>query len=410
MIFKSKIRKLFQSRLKVGLASGLAFVQFCSYALAELDKNAKISLQPVSVAKTTASVITTTVHEKNGKHFAYSGGKGNKLDAFTVNDKGEVTHLKTYALWNNKGPARGLVTATIEGTDYLFVGNKMGHALEVHRIHDDGTLTRVFLVKDTANTYLSANITLQVVHMKDSAYVFIGGFDPGLTCFKIMSDGKLLHVQSMKDDASIFTNAIIGMTLHKINGKTFLFTGGFQDNGISCFRVFENGRFENVSNIADDMTLYLNGVYPLNAVTLGGNHYVIVGHRHRRYYRDKTAVYHGDGLNVFKVDSTGKLTPHSALADNASLKLKGQTRVEIFKLNDKNALVAIGSHDKKGIQTCILDETGKLTPSGTFTTAYTIYNGMTSKDIKGTKFIFVGPSNGRKLYSYKILTDALGKK
>ena len=64
----------------------------------------------------------------------------------------------------------------------------------------------------------------------------------------------------MGDTDDIFTD---GMSTHRSNGKTFLFTGGFQDNGLSSFRIYEDGKFENISNIGDDNVLYLNGTYPV---------------------------------------------------------------------------------------------------------------------------------------------------
>ena len=124
--------------------------------------------------------------------------------------------------------------------------------------------------------------------MESASYLFIGGLEetPGLSSFKIEDDGKLTHVQSMKDDEKIFTDGIIGMFTHKIEGNTYLYTGGFQDNGISSFKVQDNGTFKNINNISDNTTdRYLTGAYPVTGVKLGDNYYIIVGHRHHKYYK-----------------------------------------------------------------------------------------------------------------------------
>jgi 6-phosphogluconolactonase (cycloisomerase 2 family) len=161
--------------------------------------------------------------------------------------------------------------------------------------------------------------------MQKASYLFIGGLEetPGLSSFKIQPDGKLTHVQSMADDDKIFTDGIIGMYTHKIKGKTFLYTGGFQDNGVSSFRVYENGSFKNINNIGDNTTdRYLTGAYPVTGVNLGENYYVIVGHRHHKYYerngfiKNTDFVYHGDGVSVFKINRKGALVPHFVLKDD----------------------------------------------------------------------------------------------
>ncbi|MCW2120888.1 hypothetical protein [Flavobacterium sp. 7A] len=207
------------------------------------------------------NTVSITSYEKNGSHFVFAGGTGN-VDVFSLDKDGKLTPVSNHELYMKKGPARGMVADKINGTDYLFVANKYGNVIETFKIHDTGSLERVALVEDTDKTHLGTAITLQVIHMKKASYLFIGGLEetPGLSSFKIHDDGKLTSVQSMKDDDKIHTDGIIGMFTHNIGGKTFLYTSGFQDNGVSSFRIFENGTFKNVNNIDDnDTDRYLTG-------------------------------------------------------------------------------------------------------------------------------------------------------
>ncbi|MBK1876201.1 hypothetical protein [Pelagicoccus mobilis] len=369
-----------------------------------------IHAEQVDSQPTSGTMVTVIIHEKDGQHYAYSGGQDAELDSFKVAKDGKLTPLKSYSLWNEKGPARGLVTSTIAGTDYLFVGNKFGNAIEVHRIQNDGTLERVHVEHDTDETHLGVIITLQVIHMKDQAYLFAGGLEktPGLTSYRINNDGSLTHVQSMADTEDIFTDGIIGMGIHKIEGKTYLFTGGFQDSGVSGFQVFDDGHFLNTSNVGDDLTRYLNGTYPLSTVQLGDNHYVVAGHRHHSYYKRsqfikrKGFVHHGDGVSVFKVDQYGKLIPHSVLTYNPDVKIKGQTRIEIQKIDETQAVVAIATRDEQTIQICTLNAEGVLTPSTTYESNFPVYNGMTSTQIDGNIFLFAGSRDHSFLQSIQL--------
>jgi len=296
-----------------------------------------------------SNTVSVTSYEKDGSHYVFAGGVGN-IDVYRLHREGILTPVSNHELYKKEGPARGMVADNINGTDFLFVANKHGNVIETFKISPNGSLDRVHLVEDTDQTHLGTAITLQVIHMKQASYLFIGGLEetPGLSCFKIHNDGELTHVQSMEDNETIHTDGIIGMFSHKIKGKTFLYTSGFQDNGVSSFRIYEDGSFKNINNISDNSTdRYLTGAYPVSGVTLGHNKYVIVGHRHHKYYKRggfikrPDFVYHGDAVSIFKVSKEGALVPHSILKDDEKTKLQGQTRIEIVSITNNQAIVAI---------------------------------------------------------------------
>lgn len=358
------------------------------------------------------NTVSVTSYEKDGSHFVFAGGIGN-VDVYSLNAEGILTPISNHELHKGEGPARGMVADNINGTDFLFVANKHGNVIETFKILDSGSLERVSLVEDTDETHLGVAITLQVVHMKKASYLFIGGLEetPGLSSFKIQDDGRLTHVQSMKDDSTIHTDGIIGMFIHRINGKTFLYTGGFQDNGVSSFRVYENGTFKNINNISDNTKdRFLTGAYPVTGVTLGDNNYVIVGHRHHKYYerngfiKNTDFVYHGDGVSVFKVDRKGALVPHFILKDDETTKLQGQTRIEVVSTDNNEAVLAVGTRDDASIQLLKLNAAGVLSPINYLETGFSIYYGLRSHKIADENFLIAGSFRFdlKKLVTYMI--------
>ncbi|MGO4917939.1 Dabb family protein [Maribacter spongiicola] len=358
------------------------------------------------------NTVSVTSYEKNGIHLVYAGGVGN-VDVYSLDKEGILNPISNHELHMQTGPARGMVADNINGTDFLFVANKHGNVIETFKILDNGSLERVSLVEDTDETYLGTAITLQVIHMKNASYLFIGGLEetPGLSSFKIQHDGNLTHVQSMKDDETIHTDGIIGMFIHKIKGKTFLYTGGFQDNGVSSFRVYDDGTFKNINNISDNNTdRYLTGAYPVTGVTLGENKYVIVGHRHHKYYERNGFIkktdfeYHGDGVSVFKVNKKGALVPHFVLKDDETTKLQGQTRIEIVSTDNNEAVLAVGTRDDASIQLLKLNEAGVLSPINYLETGFSIYYGLKSHKIGEDNFLIAGSFRFDlgKIATYKI--------
>lgn len=359
------------------------------------------------------NTVSITSYEKNGMHFVYAGGVGN-VDVYQIDADGVLTPISNHELYKQKGPARGMVADNIDGNDFLFVANKFGNVIETFKILESGSLERAAMVEDTEDTHLAVGITLQVVHMKGASYLFVGGLEketPGLSCFKINEDGSLAHIQSMKDTEDLHTDGIIGMFVHKIKGKTYLYTSGFQDNGVSSFRIYEDGTFKNVNNVHDNNTdRFLTGAYPVTGATIGDNHYVLVGHRHHKYYerngfiKNPDFYYHGDGVSVFKVNRKGALLPHFVLKDDETTKLQGQTRIEVVSVAEDGAIFAVGTRDDASIQLVKLDAEGTLTPLNYLETGFPIYYGLRSLTINGNPLLVAGSMSFElnKVASYQV--------
>ncbi|WP_147407435.1 stress protein [Reichenbachiella sp. MSK19-1] len=379
----------------------------CSMTLSQ----PKFDIQTVNKVETSFNTVTNTIHQTKQGHFLYSAGDGNQIDLFAINERGEMKAIESYEVSGGKKTVRGLISDTVHGKDLLFAGLKGGDAVEVFEIKANGRLQSLSVTKDTDTTYLGIVITLQVVHMKDNAYLFVGGLEktPGLSSFKITPEGDLEHIQSMADTDSIFTDGIIGMSLHVIDGKTYLLTGGFQDNGLSSWRIFENGQFENISNIPDDNNLFLNGTYPVISTTIKGWNYVIVGHRHHSYYQPTPWVkdrhsyyYHGDAITVFWVNNQGQLVPRSAFIDNNETLIQGQTRLHRLPYNQNFDLIAAATRDDQSIQLCMINQNGRLSDAGKIETGFPIYYGLTGYKIEGQLFLFAGSVDGKTMVSYRL--------
>lgn len=371
----------------------------------------RFELVPVDQIETSYNTVTCTIYGNESGFYAYSAGDGNKIDVFTISADGTMAALCDYVVTGGDKTVRGLVTGRIDGKDFLFAGLKGGNAVEVFEIEPDGRLKSVFVEHDTDATYLGIVITLQVVHTDSGSYLFVGGLEktPGLSSFKISPDGSLVHVQSVADTEDIFTDGIIGMSIHRIGGKSYLFTGGFQDDGLSSWLVHEDGHFENISNIGDDYTLYLNGTYPVISSTVKGWNYVVVGHRHHIYYRPTPWVkdrysyyYHGDAVSVFWVNPQGELVPRSAFIGNSETLIKGQTRLHKLPLDEEHDLIAVATRDDQSIQLCTINETGRLVDAGKIKTGFPIYYGLCGQKIGDKLFLFAGSVEDSTFASYRL--------
>ena len=196
----------------------------------EIHGQPRFKIVPVDQVETSQNTVTCTVHKSGNQHYLYTAGDGNKIDVFIVQADGKMEFFTSYVVSGGQNTVRGLITDQIDGNDFLFAGLKGGNAVEVFKINPDGTLNTVFVMPDTDTTHLGIVITLQVIHMDTVSYLFVGGLEktPGLSSFKITANGHLKHVQSIADTEEIFTDGIIGMSQHRIDGKPFSLPEAFR--------------------------------------------------------------------------------------------------------------------------------------------------------------------------------------
>ena len=380
----------------------LLFTSFLGYSQNTKENNINFTI--LDSTNQSSNLVTTELIKVGNKTFAYVAGENKTLQVYKISKEKKLDLLEEYQVTNKSGGIRALTHIPFKHSNLLLLGNKADNALEVYRIKSSGKLEKINTVYDTDSTFIDEIVTIHPIVLNNKTFIYAGGLDNGITCFEIKEDGTLYHVQSIEDNDSLFLHGIIGMTSLIIKNKTFLITGAFFDDGISSFEVMNNGYLKNVSNVKDDNKLFLNGTYPINSVKLGNNNFLLVGHRHKIYYTNQNAEsnYHGDGINVFKIDAEGQITLQSLLKDNERSYLKGSTRIEIIKVNKNQAIVIIGTRDDKRIQVCLLKQDGILIPITSIDLEYPIYNGMTIKKDGDNWYLLAGAYKKNILELYSI--------
>lgn len=354
-----------------------------------------------------SKLVSVQIFNTQNKYFGYVAGETKSLEIYTINEKGELDFLEQNQITNKSGGIRALTNIKINDSNLLALGNKADNSLEIYSIKDNGKLEQINTLYDSDSTFIDETVTIHNVSVNNKTFIYAGGLDKGLSCFELTEDGTLSHIQSIEDNDSLFLHGIIGMSSLVIDNNTFLITGAFFDGGISCFQIMENGELKNVSNVKDNKSMFLNGTFPVNTVQLGNENFLLVGHRHKLHYSVDNAEedYHGDGINVFKVDAQGQIKLHSLLKDNEELLLKGATRIEIIKSDENNALIFIGTRDDKGIQVCVLQQDGILNPIKSIDLNYAIYNGMSVKNIENNWYLLAGSYDQNILEIYSLHFD-----
>ncbi len=245
--------------------------------------------------------------------------------------------------------ARGLSTAVVEGTTYLFVAGFIDDGVSVFSVASDGTLTSVDDVSDNAALELDGVTYTYTAVIEESTYLFVaGGVDDGVSVFSVAADGTLTSVDDVSDNAVLKLDRATGLSTAVVGGSTYLFVAGVFDDGVSVFSVAADGTLTSVDDVSDNADLELDGASGLSTAVVGGTTYLFV------------ARVFDHGVSVFSVAADGTLTSVDDVSDNADLELEGAIALSTAVIGESTYLFVAG-FDDDGISVFSVAADGTLT-------------------------------------------------
>jgi len=232
-------------------------------------------------------------------------------------------------------------------------------------------------------------------------FVFVAGADDnGVSVFELGRDGGLTNRDNVTDSGALNLAGVSGLTAITSGGSTYLVAAGPTDNGLSVFRVGATGVLTAVHDVADDATLKLAGVSRLASATVGGTPYVFA------------AGTVDDGISVFRVAASGVLTSVFNLADGGTLELDGVKGLTSAVVGASTYLFAAGSVDN-GVSVLRIGADGALTEVGSVTDGGAMNlagaSDVATAVVGGVTYLFVAGAadNGVSVFSVNSSTGAL---
>ena len=229
--------------------------------------------------------------------------------------------------------AYGVESLTVGNRHFAYVAAYGKDAISIFELDQDGELTFKTAVSDQVHTALNGVTGFATATFGSNQYLYASGaLDSGITTFKVAADGNLTAVQTVFDDATLEIAGNEGpMTTFAVGGTQFLVAPGFNDDGISIFRLNADGSLTNTDNVTDDATRELDGAMATATAEVDGNTFVFVG------------GFLDDGLSSFKVDAAGKLSVAATVPNGGVLELDGVASLATAKVGNQTYLFASGS-------------------------------------------------------------------
>ena len=292
-----------------------------------------------------------------------------------------------------------LTTAVINGTTFLFAGSREDDGVSVFSIGNDGSLTNVENVSDNGVFQLDDVRSVTTAVLDGITFLFVAGReDNGVSVFSVANDGSLVSMDHVTDTAGLDGPPLAGVstvTTAVINGITYLFAGGSSDSGVGVFSVANDGTLTNVDNVRDFLggPLELSGISSLITAEAGGTTFLFA------------AGEFDAGISVFIVNDNGTLANVDNVMDDATLELDGVISLSTSVVDGTIFLFAAGRADS-GVSIFSVGNDGTLTNVDNVADAGSLQLGgaesITTSDINGSTFVFTtaGLDDGVSVFEF----------
>ena len=319
--------------------------------------------------------------QKGDKTFVYiTGSAEHGITVFELSATGMLTHAHTLIdNYHNDIAMVGVGSMTLarfddpanEGRhlDYLVTSGRYDQGVSVFRIGDDGGLTHLVRYTGTVTDADGNSLTLSgesagtlvAIAQRDgdgnaltnadgdavTKTYYIGGFKKSdtLAVFEMSNDGTLSVrdiVRRSDDPANLELDWPFLGAAYAVNGQHYIAVPGRYDDGISIFKIAQDGTLTHHQSIADDTSRFrLDKPSDAQHFTFEGEHYLaFTGHD-------------DDGVTLFRVDSrTARLEWVETLRDTEpsdsgsdELLLDGANMLAMHRFGDKVVLAVTGIND-----------------------------------------------------------------
>ena len=314
--------------------------------VANVSDNGDLNLNtPWSVAQGTFS----------GKTYFFASGYGDSgVSSFSLTGGSSLVseaNVKDDLTSNFRG-TWGIATAEVGGNGFLVAAGFSDNGLSTFQIEDDGSLvnrdnaTYFSLLGGRAELIGATGVT--TVEVGGSVYVYVSGFlDDGITGYRLGDDGSLSHIINVTDGGNFHLKQAKGITTGKVGDKAYLFVTGYADDGVNVLGIRDNGWLDNIHNVKDDAELELDGASAVATAEVAGKTFLFV------------AGYFDDGVSVFEVASGGRLTNVHNLSDEGGLELNGAEGLAVAEVDGTTFLFVTG-RDDSGFSAFIVENSGQL--------------------------------------------------
>lgn len=247
------------------------------------------------------SVITTA---DGGQALVAGGGESGGLHLIPLAADGRMGAVRTLGTTGLAGDLCDPLVVDSAGGDPILLGGVTG-AAGIGRVYfgPDGRLIRTDLTPDTGATHAERVTALASFGHDGLQWVVAAStLNPGLTAFRLASDGRLSPAAHLSPAEGLWIAAPTALEAVTLAGRTYLIVAAAGSGSLSVVEIAADGRMTPRCHLLDDLDSRFAGVTALAVVQHQGLTYVIAGGA-------------DDGISVLLLLPGGQLLAETQLAD-----------------------------------------------------------------------------------------------
>lgn len=197
--------------------------------------------------------------------------------------------------------------ATVGGQTYLIMAAAGSSSVTTFRLEPGGDLSMIDQVANDGTTRFESVDVLEVVTVEDRVFVLAAGANDGVTLLTMLPDGRLLHLETLADDAAMALTNVANISAVRIGDALHISlsgSDGVQVTGLRLDLAELGGTFSALGSDVDltggtgDDILVGNGA--ANHLTGGGGDDILVDGKGR------DVLFGGAGADIFVFTKDGQ--------------------------------------------------------------------------------------------------------
>ncbi|MGR3462111.1 MAG: DUF4214 domain-containing protein [Roseovarius sp.] len=148
-----------------------------------------------------------------------------------------------------------LEIVSAHGATWAVIGSAGTDSLSVVRVGNDGSLTVSDHLLDTLGTRFGGVHALGIAQAGDHVFIVAGGADDGLSLFRLLPDGRLLHVETLPHNIGLGLENVEDIGAAILGKQLQVFVAGDSRGGVSQFSQDISGLGVVMTNTGDTAAL-----------------------------------------------------------------------------------------------------------------------------------------------------------
>lgn len=263
----------------------------------------------------------------------------------TVMDHDRLDRIANEGIWT---PTH----VEFQHSDFMITGGTTDTGFSVFRIENNGNFSFIktyrgsVTAQDGASVSLSGAVYGMEADVGDQKF-FVAALpdQDAVIVYRMYADGRMSFTHAIHDTSGMeLDRPLLGDVLN-IGGRTFIAMPGRNDDGVQIMELSSAGRLITRARLRDsDNSQYeLDGAGVVKAFTLNSLHYIAV------------AGFDDDGISFFRIDGNGRPTFVGSITDSPTRNLDGPDGIDFTRLDNGNLMMVVTGYNDDGFTAFELD-------------------------------------------------------